>query len=103
MTPPRRIEHAAGPPLAGRWLPSGWLAPLPCAAALRGLERVGAAVDADHIGLLGASAVGDAALAALTELLQAHAAVGQRARVILVDALADAHAEPVTFDALDLD
>ena len=56
MTPPRRIEHAAGPPLAGRWLPSGWLAPLLCAAALRGLwlmSALGGAFKGDEPAYLG--------------------------------------------------
>lgn len=37
MRPRPTIEYAAGPPILGRWLPSGWLAPLLCAAVLRGV------------------------------------------------------------------
>ena len=35
MTSPRPTEAVAGPPLAGRWLPQGWLAPLLVAAVVR--------------------------------------------------------------------
>ncbi|MDG1984742.1 MAG: hypothetical protein P8M11_09245 [Planctomycetota bacterium] len=43
MRPHPPKEHAAGPPLSGRWLPSGWAAPLLCAAVLRGLWLMSAA------------------------------------------------------------
>jgi hypothetical protein len=56
MRPRPTIEHAAGPPVLGRWLPTGWLAPLLCAALLRGLwlmSAVGGAFRGDEPAYVG--------------------------------------------------